>query len=54
MTNLARIGFVLASCLIIAACAVGGDAKSEHGNATGGDGGNITISPEVDVEMDED
>ena len=48
VSSLAKIGFVLASCLIVAACAVGGDAKSVFGDAEGGDA--ETIAPvKVDV-----
>lgn len=54
MTGLAKIGFVLASCLAIAACAVGGGAKSEYGNATGGAGGEVTIETDIDVDLDEE
>ena len=54
MTGLAKIGFVLASCLAIAACAVGGDAESKYGNATGGAGGDISIETEIDVNLDEE
>ena len=54
MTGLAKIGFVLASCLTIAACAVGGDAKSEYGKATGGAGGEITIDTDIDVDLNEE
>ena len=51
MTGLTQMGLVVASCLMLAACAVGGDAESLTGDATGGDGGTITITTEIDAKV---
>ena len=41
---------ILFSSLLVFGCAIGGDARSINGNARAGDGGNITVDIDMDVD----
>ena len=42
---------IAVSFSIVSACSQGGDAESIYGNATGGNAGSVTVSPETEASI---